>query len=151
MTLAKELSHVSWQDIHSYNDNILTQLKDNNIVIDSILGVARGGMIPATMLAYQLETPYLDMLGVRTRDVDNTQFYGNPNMFGNVLVVDDINDSGKTFNEIKKYLDLHFDRGEIKNVYYCACIKRASTEFETGFYGVEFEGDNWYVFPWDKD
>ena len=150
MAFAKDYSNVSWQDIHSYNNSILRKLKADNIKIDTILGVARGGMIPATMLAYQLETPYLDMLGVRTRDVEETQFYGNPNMYGNVLVVDDINDSGKTFNEINKYLHLHFDRGEIKNVYYCACIKRTGTKFETGFYGAEFEGDNWYVFPWDK-
>ena len=150
MTFSKNYSKVSWADIHSFNDSILRQLKADNIKIDSILGIARGGMIPATMLSYKLETPYLDMLGVRTRDVDDTQFYGNPNLVGNVLIVDDINDSGKTFNEVNKYLHLHFDRGEVKNVYYCACIKRTGTKFETGFYGVEFEGDNWYVFPWDK-
>jgi hypoxanthine phosphoribosyltransferase len=150
MTFSKNYSKVSWADIHSFNDSILRQLKADNIKIDSILGIARGGMIPATMLSYQLETPYLDMLGVRTRDVDDTQFYGNPNLVGNVLIVDDINDSGKTFNEVNKYLHLHFDRGEVKNIYYCACIKRTGTKFETGFHGAEFEGDNWYVFPWDK-
>ena len=150
MTFTKDYSKVSWSDIKSFNNNIIRQLKANDIKIDSILGIARGGMIPATMLSYQLETPYLDMLGVRTRDVDNTQFYGNPNMFGNILVVDDINDSGKTFTEVNNYLQHHFDRGEIKNIYYCACIKRTGTKFKQGFYGAEFEGDQWYVFPWDK-
>ena len=151
MTFAKDLAKVSWQDIHSFNNSILRQLKADNIKIDSILGIARGGMIPATMLSYQLESPYLDMLGVRTRDVDDTQFYGNPNMFGNVLVVDDINDSGKTFNEVEKYLNYHFDRGEINSITFCACIKRSGTIFERGYYGAEFEGESWYVFPWDKD
>ena len=54
MTFAKDLSQVSWQDIHSFNNSILRQLKADNIKVDSILGIARGGMIPATMLAYQL-------------------------------------------------------------------------------------------------
>tara|TARA_R110002012_G_scaffold305331_1_gene509418 strand:+ start:209 stop:655 length:447 start_codon:yes stop_codon:yes gene_type:complete len=148
--MVKDYKKLDWSDIHSFNDSILKQLNENNIKIDSILGIARGGMIPAAMISYQLDCHYLEMLGVRTRDVENTQFYGNPTLFGNVLVVDDINDSGKTFDEVKKYLDYHFDRGEIKNIYFSAGIKRSSSEFNKGFYGVEYEGDAWYVFPWDK-
>ena len=147
---SKNLKNISWSDISSFNDNILTHIKDKNIKIDSILGIARGGMIPATMISYQLETPYLDMLGVRTRDVEETQYYGNPSLAGNVLVVDDINDSGLTFDVVSKYLNYHYDRGEIKEIYYSACIKRQTSKFTKGFYGAEYEGDAWYVFPWDK-
>ena len=98
--MVKDYKKLDWSDIHSFNDSILKQLNENNIKIDSILGIARGGMIPAAMISYQL--------------------------------------------------DYHFDRGEIKNIYFSAGIKRSSSEFNKGFYGVEYEGDAWYVFPWDK-
>ena len=144
------LIDLSWSDISLYCDVILNQLKEDNIEIDSILGVARGGMVPATILSYSLNNPYMEMLGVRTREVDDPQFYGNPTLFGNVLVIDDINDSGLTFEVVSKYIDHHFDRGEVKNVYYSACVKRSSSKWNKGYYGIEHEGSDWFVFPWDK-
>ena len=146
----EKLNNLSWQDINSFCNSILRQLKAENIEIDSILGIARGGMVPATILSYGLSNPYMEMLGVRTRDVDDPQFYGSPSLFGNVLVIDDINDSGLTFDVVSKYIDNHFDRGEIKNIYYSACVRRTSSKWEDGFYGMEFEGSDWFVFPWDK-
>jgi len=147
---SKTFKNISWDDISNLVGDILLKIKSENIKIDSILGIARGGMIPASIISYQLENNYLEMLGVRTRDVNNTQFYGDPSLFGNVLVVDDINDSGKTFEEVSKYLEYHFDRGEIKNIYYSACIQRSSSKWKKGFYGSTYNSKAWYVFPWDK-
>lgn len=139
--------NVDWNTIDLYVDNIIGQIKDKKI--DTVLGLARGGMIPATILAYRLGNNNLQQLGVRTRDVEATQFYGNPVLFGNVLVVDDINDSGKTFREVAKYLDYHFDRGEINNVIFSACSKRYNTEWPEGIYGSIIENDDWLVYPWE--
>ena len=74
---------ITWDIIDQYVDNIIDQIKDKKI--DTILGLARGGMIPATILAYRLGNSNLQQLGVRTRDVEATQFYGNPVLFGNVF------------------------------------------------------------------
>lgn len=138
---------VTWDTIDVYVDKIIEQIKGKQV--DTILGLARGGMIPATILAYRLDNNNLQQLGVRTRDVETTQFYGNPVLFGNVLVVDDINDSGKTFIEVAKYLDYHFDRGEISDVTFCACSKRYNTKWENGIYGSIIENDDWLVYPWE--
>lgn len=138
---------VTWDTIDLYVDNILEQIKDKKI--DTVLGLARGGMIPATILAYRLGNNNLQQLGVRTRGVEATQFYGNPVLFGNVLVVDDINDSGRTFIEAAKYLDYHFDRGEINDVIFSACSKRYNTKWSKGIYGSIIENDDWLVYPWE--
>lgn len=139
--------NVDWDTIDLYVDNILEQIKDKKI--DTVLGLARGGMIPATMLAYRLGNNNLQQLGVRTRDVEATQFYGNPVLFGNVLVVDDINDSGRTFIEAANYLNYHFDRGEIDDVIFSACSKRYNTKWSNGAYGSIIENDDWLVYPWE--
>ena len=138
---------IDWNTIDLYVDSIIEQIKDKKI--DTVLGLARGGMIPATILAYRLGNNNLQQLGVRTRDVEATQFYGNPALFGNVLVVDDINDSGKTFAEASKYLDYHFDRGEINDVIFSACSKRYNSKWVKGIYGSIIENDDWLVYPWE--
>mgnify|MGYP003626913031 FL=1 len=138
---------IDWNTIDLYVDSIIEQIRDKKI--DTVLGLARGGMIPATILAYRLGNNNLQQLGVRTRDVEATQFYGNPALFGNVLVVDDINDSGKTFAEASKYLDYHFDRGEINDVIFSACSRRYNSKWERGIYGSIIENDDWLVYPWE--
>tara|TARA_R110002050_G_scaffold126390_2_gene247143 strand:+ start:858 stop:1289 length:432 start_codon:yes stop_codon:yes gene_type:complete len=138
---------IDWNTIDIYVDSIIEQIRDKKI--DTVLGLARGGMIPATILAYRLGNNNLQQLGVRTRDVEATQFYGNPALFGNVLVVDDINDSGKTFAEASKYLDYHFDRGEINDVIFSACSRRYNSKWVKGIYGSIIENDDWLVYPWE--
>tara|TARA_R110002049_G_scaffold42859_4_gene127090 strand:+ start:1006 stop:1437 length:432 start_codon:yes stop_codon:yes gene_type:complete len=138
---------IDWNTIDLYVDSIIEQIRDKKI--DTVLGLARGGMIPATILAYRLGNNNLQQLGVRTRDVEATQFYGNPALFGNVLVVDDINDSGKTFAEASKYLDYHFDRGEINDVIFSACSRRYNSKWVKGIYGSIIENDDWLVYPWE--
>ena len=139
---------VAWETIDRYVDSILDQIKDKKI--DTVLGIARGGVIPATIIAYRLDNSNLQQLGVRTRDVPATQFYGAPTLLGNILVVDDINDSGRTFDEVDRYLKYHFDHGEIKEVIFCACSKRFDTKFKDGIYGSIIESaDDWLVYPWE--
>jgi uncharacterized protein len=150
MAESTELKHLSWDEVTECCKSILDQLKSEGIVIDTILGIARGGMVPATIMSYSLEKPQMEMLGVRTREVESTEFYGHSNLFGNVLVVDDINDSGRTFKEVSEYLAQHFERGELGEIYYSACVRRQSSQWQDGYYGIEHEGDAWYVFPWDK-
>lgn len=140
-------THIDWKDIDQSIEGILKELPMERF--DTILGLARGGMIPATILAYKTKCHNLQQLGVRTRDVDNIQYYGAPQLAGNVLIVDDINDSGLTFSSVKDYIKHHFDHDEIKTITYASLIKRSSTSFNEDITGLVADNDSWYVFPWD--
>lgn len=140
-------AHIDWKDIDQSIEGILKELPMGRF--DTILGLARGGMIPATILAYKTKCHNLQQLGVRTRDVDNIQYYGAPQLAGNVLIVDDINDSGLTFSSVKDYIKHHFDHDEIKTITYASLIKRSSTSFNEDITGLVADNDSWYVFPWD--
>lgn len=139
--------HIDWSDIDQSIEDILKDLPFNKF--DTILGLARGGMIPATILAYKTDCHNLQQLGVRTRDVENIQYYGSPQLVGNVLIVDDINDSGLTFSSVKDYVKHHFDHDEIKTITYASLIRRVSTSFNDDIAGLVADNDSWYVFPWD--
>ena len=87
---------------------------------DYIVGITRGGLYPALLLSHYLDVP-MHSLNVSLRDNDfgpesnlwmaedafgyhRTDDFGcsNPHLRKNILVVDDINDTGATFNWIMK-------------------------------------------------
>lgn len=147
MSGTQDKKYLSWKDIDQYIEGILKDLPLKKF--DTILGLARGGMIPATIIAYKTNCHNLQQLGVRTRDVDITQYYGSPQLVGNVLIVDDINDSGLTFSSVRNYIPYHFDHDEIKTITYASLIRRSNTAFDEDITGFVARNDSWYVFPWD--
>jgi hypoxanthine phosphoribosyltransferase len=139
--------YLDWRDIDHIISDTTRDLK--RVRYDTVLGLARGGMVPATILSYRLNCHNLQQLGVRTRDVKSIQYYGQPILTGHILVVDDINDSGLTFSSVDNYIRYHFDHNEIKSITYYSLYQRYNTKFKTGVYGEEIENDDWLVFPWD--
>ena len=137
--------YTDWRDIETNIALCINQFK--SLRFDTILGLARGGMIPATLMSYKLRCNNLQQLG--TRDVDTIQYYGTPILTGRVLVVDDINDSGLTFSSVDNYIRYHFDHDEIDEVTYCSMYRRYNTNFKTDITGELVKDDAWLVFPWD--
>ena len=74
----KHKVYITWEQV----DTLVTILKhkvlDKLPEIGSVMGIARGGLIPAVMLSHKLGVPYTDLIDPNT------------------LVIDDICDSGKT-------------------------------------------------------
>ncbi len=81
---------------------------------DMIVGISRGGIVPAAMIAHQLDTP-LQIVSVNYRDDNNSPRYDSPqgladfevlrSMRGKVLVVDDVSVSGKTLQFVLSLLE----------------------------------------------
>ncbi len=160
---------LKWSDVDFLIERIIDEISWHDFKFDTIVGLGRGGLIPATILSYKLGVYNLQNLGINTRHKDNKtlkQLIKNlsdmgfksdtekfamiqkPTVWGKVLVVDDINDSGDTFKTINYYLENHLKK--IKDIRYCALVKRYNSKFNQGFYGNSFHSDNWMVFPWDK-
>lgn len=140
---------ISWNDFDFLVDRLTERVTYKGLEFDTILGIGRGGLIAATVLSYKLDIKNLQNFGLNTRHSDQVVLYQKPNVFGKVLVVDDINDSGRTFTIAKKYLDENYS--EIDSVKYASLILRNKTSFRHEIlYGNEFFIDNWFTFPWDK-
>jgi xanthine phosphoribosyltransferase len=58
-----------------------------------VMGVPRGGLIPATMLSYALKRPLVDALDISV---------GGDNLSPDLIIVDDICDTGQTFRDYRK-------------------------------------------------
>lgn len=61
---------VSWQDVEHQTQEILRQLQQDNWQPNYVVGLTRGGLIPANLISQYLEVP-METLKVSLRD-DNS-------------------------------------------------------------------------------
>lgn len=121
---------------------------------DSIVGISRGGLIPATIIAETLNVRELRTVGVRSYGLRNNVKLGKPILYqmctpylrGRVLLVDDISDTGDTF----EFILSHFRKNQaIANVTTCSLYVRKGTTHVPNYYHTEIVGKDWVVFPWE--
>ena len=120
----------------------------------AILGISRGGLIPAAMLSYILDVRVIQTIRVQHYDDQNNlldsgpKFVDEPEPFAShqietdrLLIVDDIVDTGET---LKLVLDaVHPHATEVKvAALYVRSNKQTAADW---FWRVE---DEWVVFPW---
>ena len=122
---------VSWADIGN-----LIQILSNNILrlsrsFTSITTLSRGGLVPSRLLA--------DTLGIQKIFVDQTSVSSDS------LFVDDIFDTGKTFDNIFSCVD-----DPSKFIFATLFARRGMKYPEQLIYAEKTFDDSYVVFPWDK-
>jgi hypoxanthine phosphoribosyltransferase len=123
--------HVSWPEIDSLIEQLSNLILKSKNRFSSITTLSRGGLVPSRLLA--------DHLGIEKIFVDEKVISIDS------LVVDDIFDSGKTFDKIiSKYEDS-------SKLVFATIFARRGKKFPAQLiYGKETNDDGYVVFPWDK-
>ena len=179
--------YYTWQDVENACTNIALQMYKDNWRPDYIVGITRGGNVPATILSNMLGIR-CEALKVSLRDDEmgpETNCWMSEDAFGynypeqtgvtgarwdvkqrkNILIVDDINDTGATFNWIKRDWqssclpneDNAWNsvwNGDLANVRFAVITENLSSEFGSVRYSVhevnKAEEDVWLVYPWEN-
>jgi hypoxanthine phosphoribosyltransferase len=162
--------YYSWGDIEGAVNNIASQIYKSNWRPDYIIGITRGGLVPATMLSHILGVK-MHTLDVRLRDGDDVgpetncwmadDAYGyNLDQPKNILIIDDINDSGATFNWIIDNWqssclpnDNHWNNIWHQSVRFAVLTNNLSSQLGVDYYAYEVnkaEKDCWLVYPWEN-
>tara|TARA_R110000796_G_scaffold36179_1_gene92481 strand:+ start:356 stop:808 length:453 start_codon:yes stop_codon:yes gene_type:complete len=149
----EEKIKLTWEDVDFITNIVSESISKKNIKFDTIVALGRGGLIPGAILSYKLDIKNLQNLGINTRQEDGqyveTLIYQRPTITGNVLVVDDINDSGKTFEAVNSLIKSEYP--DIGELLYCSLTTRYNTNFnENNISGKIINTSDWLVFPWDK-
>lgn len=80
--------------------------------VDLIIGIGRGGIVPASMLAHQLSVD-LAIAAINYRDDNNQPKFDAPRFLqsldmgkykGRILIIDDVSVTGKTLNLLREKL-----------------------------------------------
>jgi len=170
--------YYTWQDVEQQTQEILRQLHNDAWRPDYVVGLTRGGLVPANLISQYLECP-METLKVSLRD-DNSQPESNlwmaEDAFGhsvhdpmcssdgrkNILIVDDINDSGATLNWIMKdWQSSCFPKdkrwkeiwGHTVRVAVLVDNESSKSKLNVSYSAIDLnkaEQDVWIVFPWES-
>lgn len=123
-------SILTWSDIETDVAILAEKIKNTGFRFDEIATVSRGGLIPARLLA--------DQLNVKNIRVDKNKIPAK------TLFVDDIYDSGKTFKKIIAQVEFP------DNFIYATLIARRKTRYPKQLiYAKKTKGREYIVFPWE--
>lgn len=117
-----------YYSFNDYTNDIRTLYRECNLrgwTFDCVVGVPRGGTIPAVQLSHMLKTKFA-AVGISTRDNAAPQinvneiinFVDKINQGQRFLFIDDILDSGKTFAILNEQLE----KNGVREKYRTACL-----------------------------
>lgn len=120
---------------------------------DGVIGIATGGIIPATVLSIYLEIPLflVDAKSYANRKKLDTITFKNVTLPEDIagkkyILADDIFDSGRTLETAKAWLEARGAKGIAMTL-----VTKGKTFKETGIPSLlEFMADQWVCFPWEK-
>lgn len=163
--------------IRAWLHDIIRSMNADEWRPDYIVGLTRGGLVPATMLSHYLDVP-MHTLKVSLRDAEDgpeSNLWMAEDAFGyaihdpmcsgdgrmNILIVDDINDSGATLNWIRQDWqasclpdDERWNNVWGNNVRVAVMINNEASDFKdvdyTGLNINKLEEPIWCVFPWEE-
>ncbi len=152
-----DILKLNWDNVDFLVECLSDQIKSKKINYDTIIALGRGGLIPGASLSYKLDIYNLYNLGISTREDDgkylDTIVYQKPtdlNKNSKILVVDDINDSGRTFTAVNSILQSEYNI-DSDNILYASLVMRDGSEFNKNIiFGNILYTSSWLVFPWDK-
>ncbi len=152
-----DILKLNWDNVDFLVECLADQIKSKKINYDTIIALGRGGLIPGATLSYKLDIYNLYNLGISTREDDgkylDTIIYQKPtdlNKNSKILVVDDINDSGRTFTAVNSILQSEYNIDK-DNILYASLVMRDGSEFNKNIiFGNILYTTSWLMFPWDK-
>ena len=143
--------YYSWQDIEDMCSNIVKQMYKDHFHPDYILGITRGGNIPATIISNMLDIPCEAMkVSFRNDSRQESHWLKDVADEKKILIVDDINDTGATFNWIQSNWGLR----ELRLTKFASLTENLASDFGNVDYHVhevnKAEKDVWLVYPWEN-
>ena len=147
-----KISKYSWNDFDKDADILSEKIKESKYQIDMICGIIRGGLPLATTLSHRLKKP-MDTSMIQLRDGTTRREYWIVDMLDdnkNILFVDDICDSGGTFDWILKHYSIK-KRNKISQVRFVSLVQDPEAKLKSDFYAREKKDKSWILFPWEVE
>ena len=132
------------RDVNTLCRDITLDKFDPNVVV----GISRGGLLPGVMMSHWLNKPFTQIKAA-LRDFPEWEDYLPRKTDKRVLIVDDICDSGETFQKMKNHIT---ERANGVDVRFASLWWNNEVDFEPHYYVQECAKDSediWIHFPWE--
>ena len=153
---------IDWKKYNLIVEKLAIQIYNSGFKPDILIGIMRGGapIIDVLSRIFKLKCAYLavesysgkgleDQQGelVFSREMSSTV----QDMKGNILLCDDLSDTGVTLNKsilrLKKYPPL---KGKIKQIKTAVLWKKKDSTFEPNYCAQKLESNPWIVQPFER-
>ncbi len=146
---------VSWHDIERWVDDIIKKMEKDNYEPEIIIGMARGGIVPARIVSDRFQQKNLYTIKTEhwgiTATVDGQAkiVQGLPvDINGmDVLIIDDITDTGQSMKLAHDYVK-SLNPNSIKSA---TLLHITRSIFKPDYYSQEVHESDWawFIFPWN--
>lgn len=154
MSSTPELHYIAYEGFLANVRAVAQKIAGDAWSPDFVIGIGRGGLVPAVYISHQLNLPMLsidhsskvpgfadELLGkVAEKSADGTK----------LLFVDDINDSGGTIDYIRRLLAA--DGCAAENLRFAVVLSNTRSKVAVDYWAetIDRETDKrWFVFPWE--
>jgi hypoxanthine phosphoribosyltransferase len=142
----------SWEEAERALHSLSEKITESGFRPDTIVGMSRGGLVPARVFSDLLDVPDLRVLSVSfyTRPGETKKeprvLHSLPGEIEgkNVLLADDISDSGKSFITAREHL-LPMNPASLKTA---SIHLKEGSSFTPDFFFAK--NTKWIVYPWEK-
>ncbi len=158
--------NITEEQIRDCSLKLISKIKEDEFYPDVIVGLSRGGLVPAQYLAYGMDVNWIETISIQLRDNDHLPANNEINTLLskldefnpidldvedrklNVLVVDDLVDTASTLKLIRAFfqagnLDVRF-----ATLYQNKACDNLEIKQRADYWG-EDKPEGWLNFPWD--
>jgi hypoxanthine phosphoribosyltransferase len=150
-----QLSYIGYDRFLEEVEAIARQIERDDWQPDFLVGVGRGGLVPAAYLSHRVginmlsvdhssgEAGFADELLVKLAD----KILGG----ARILIVDDINDSGSTIAYLRSAIEARLG-GAAERLRVAVLVNNVSSRARVEYRGSEIDrrtDKSWFVFPWE--
>ncbi|THB74134.1 MAG: xanthine phosphoribosyltransferase [Desulfobacteraceae bacterium] len=137
---------ISWEQLHRDAKALAWKLYRNDNPWEKIIAITRGGLVPAAVIARELEIRIVDTVCITSYD-HKTQGQASilksiDHSGENYLIIDDLVDTGATAKIVRQMLpEAHF----------ATVYAKPEGKPLVDTYITEVSQDTWILFPWDTE
>jgi len=145
---------VTWDELHRHANALAWKIKDRG-KWDVVIGIARGGLIPAVIMARELGIRIVESLAIESyrnyseRGTVAIRKCVHPDIIAvmkdggkNILIVDDLVDTGTTFKAV---------RALFPDAFYVTLYSKPQGASMADESFIQVSQDTWVYLPWDID
>jgi xanthine phosphoribosyltransferase len=136
---------ISWEQLHRDSKALARRLVDMK-AWKGIVAITRGGLVPASIIARELEIRLVDTICISSYDYQRqgeTKILKTPQTDSDDwLLIDDLVDTGKTARIVRK---LH------PKAHFATVYAKPAGRPVVDTYITEVSQDTWILFPWDAE
>ena len=143
----------TWQQMHNLAKKTANKIKKSDFHPDIIIGLSRGGLVPARMFCdflhikncFAIKVDHWGLTATKDGKAKLTHKLNMDLTGKNVLVADDITDTGQSMELPKKHIE-GLNPAKIKTA---TLVHLDNSKYTPDFYGHE-RSWAWIIFPWNE-